>query len=113
VRWQGGSRDTAFGLTKFMLTGKSFLPFKSGVALRFPPQSKTASQSDNSSNFACGFRIFETALVVVFLFFRNSQAGRLCPPSSQLQKRFAAIGLCGVPLPFCEEDSFRFNFACL
>jgi hypothetical protein len=41
VRWQGGSRDTAFARTAGFRTKKIFRAVESGVALRFPPQSKT------------------------------------------------------------------------
>ena len=45
VRWQGGSRDTAFARTTPFLNSEIFRPRESGVALRFPPQSKTRSES--------------------------------------------------------------------
>ena len=41
LQWQGGSRDTAFGRTEILLTGKTFQACESGVTLRFPSQSKT------------------------------------------------------------------------
>jgi len=41
LRWQGGSRDTAFGRTEIVLAGETFRACQSGVALPFPPQSMT------------------------------------------------------------------------
>jgi hypothetical protein len=41
LRWQGGSRDTAFGRTNPRLALDGFRACESGVALRFPPQSMT------------------------------------------------------------------------
>jgi hypothetical protein len=41
VRWQGGSRDTAFGWTNVFKFKEVLRACESGVALRFPPQSKT------------------------------------------------------------------------
>ncbi len=41
VRWQGGSRDTAFGLADGFWIQEVLRAGESGVALRFPPQSKT------------------------------------------------------------------------
>jgi hypothetical protein len=41
VRWQGGSRDTAFGREKIILSGEIIRARESGVALCFPPQSMT------------------------------------------------------------------------
>ena len=40
LRWQGGSRDTAFGGSS-ALDNETLRAQESGVALRFPPQSKT------------------------------------------------------------------------
>ena len=40
LRRQGGSRDTAFARKKIKRTKKNFGAGESGVALRFPPQSK-------------------------------------------------------------------------
>jgi|ERR1035438_8950081 hypothetical protein len=40
-QWQGGSRDTAFGRTETVLAGEIPWTLDSGVAPRFPPQSKT------------------------------------------------------------------------
>jgi len=41
VRWQGGSRDTTLGRAVAAGVKKVVRPCESGVALRFPPQSKT------------------------------------------------------------------------
>ena len=41
MRWQGGSRDTALERAGNNLCPKTFRADESGVALRFPPQSKT------------------------------------------------------------------------
>jgi hypothetical protein len=42
LRWQGGSRDTAFARTGRIGLEKVFRAGESGVALRFPPQSRTS-----------------------------------------------------------------------
>jgi hypothetical protein len=48
VRWQGGSRDTAFAQAKIKLKPKPFRARESGVALRFPPQSMTVRVGQRS-----------------------------------------------------------------
>ena len=40
---EGRSRDTAFARTRAFLISEIFRPFESGVALRFPPQSKMSA----------------------------------------------------------------------
>ena len=59
VRWQGGSRDTAFGRARIYLHPKIFKAGESGVALRFPPQSmmlaswRWFAEVTDSKNFIC------------------------------------------------------------
>ena len=43
LRWQGGSRDTAFVRAENFRADEILRAGESGVALRFPPQSKTRS----------------------------------------------------------------------
>ena len=43
LRWQGGSRDTAFERTRVCLHPGIFRPHQSGVAHRFPPPQRCYS----------------------------------------------------------------------
>ena len=49
VRWQSASGDTAFGGRVFFDFENGFRACESGVALRFPPQSKTRSREIRGS----------------------------------------------------------------
>jgi hypothetical protein len=46
LRRQRGSGDGAFERARLVVDPKTFHPCESGVALRFPPQSKTRSRDD-------------------------------------------------------------------
>ena len=52
LRWQGGSRDTAFGRTNVHGITEVVRACESGVALRFPPQSKTRRADSRAYQFA-------------------------------------------------------------
>jgi len=51
LRWQGGSRDTAFGRSRPVRTDEIVRARESGVALRFPPQSKMPFTNQRPSHF--------------------------------------------------------------
>jgi hypothetical protein len=54
LRWQGGSRDTAFVRAALTRIPTPFRPREGGVALRFPPQSKTRSDWLEQQHYAPG-----------------------------------------------------------
>ena len=62
LRWQGGSRDTAFGRATPVRTDETVRAREGGVALRFPPQSKTPFAAPRSCHFQMAIRIIETNL---------------------------------------------------
>jgi hypothetical protein len=60
LRWQSGSGDTAFERAENFLTKENVGAHKSGVALRFPPQSKTLPFVPVNSRRGNGCEFFRT-----------------------------------------------------
>ena len=102
LRWPGGSRDTAFGRKEIKRTKKSFRACESGVALRFPPQSKMPQSFVRCVPFV-GHRIFSGMI--------ERCADGLRPQPARQRKQLADFTV-GSLATRCEPGRFarRLNF---